>query len=176
MRKTTNTMQLCPQGVYGISHQSYKLTIYNLLHLGQILVWQTQKFWQAIEIALITDDLFLKRVRKSLNTEFKKNNYLYIRINCQFFIHNVSNFLAVLFKGVKCVLYCLVYCLLNFFTNFFNLVCTSCWLPKYNIKNHASKPVGVNKVHLWFNTKTVPLFMTYIWNAISINIVKPSEC
>lgn len=37
MRKKINSMQLCPQGVYGILHQSYKLTIYNLLHLGQIL-------------------------------------------------------------------------------------------------------------------------------------------
>ena len=147
MQKTTNTMQLCPQGVYGIPHQSYKFTIYNLLHLGQIscvtnteiLTSNTHNF----------DNWFIvKKGEKRPQHRIQKNNYLYIRINCQFFIHNVSNFLAVLFKGVKCVLYCLVDCLLNFFTNFFNLVCTSCWLQKYNIKNHARKPVEVNKVLL----------------------------
>ena len=56
------------------------------------------------------------------------NHTIYSRINCQLFIHQVSNFLTVLFKCVQRVLYCLVDCFLNFLTNFFNLIGTSCRL------------------------------------------------
>jgi len=168
MQKTTNTMN-CANRVSMVFHTIIIIImqINNLQPLTsganscvtntEILTSNTHNF----------DNWFIvKKGEKRPQPRIQKNNYLYIRINCQFFIHNVSNFLTVLFKGVKCVLYCLVDCLLNFFTNFFNLVCTSCWLQKYNIKNHASKSVEVNKVHLQY-TKTVPLFVTYIYEMLS---------
>ena len=150
MKKTTNTMQLCPQGVYGIPHQSYKLTIYNLLHLGQISCVTNTEIWQAIHITLITD-LLLKRVRKGLNTEFKRI-IIYTYVSIVSFLSTMSAIFSQSFSRVLSV-----FCIVWLIVFSISLQTSSIWFAHLaGCKNITLKTMQANQLKLtkcFYNTQ-----------------------